>query len=359
MNRLEPPPVRRVFVERTSGSADSLRQTLEQGLQWVRWDNLVPAGCRVFLKPNLTWREPVPGVTTTPAFIAAVVEILRERTSHITIGESDGGYHSFKAEEAFQSHGLRGLSERFGVHIINLSDGPAEHRTVEIAGRPITVEIPSLLLHDVDVFITLPVPKVHVMTRVSFGFKNQWGCQPGTMRLRNHPEFERKVLAINKLLRPGLALYDGAYFLDRTGPMFGQAVRMGLVVVSDDVGAGDLTCCRIMGFEPWKIAYLRLAREEKLMPDSLDQVELNTSLGSFASHQFHLERKPINWIALAAFRSALGTRLLYDSGLADPLHRILYTVRRNRLIGWLLYGSMLPPHPPRGTQPDTQHRASG
>jgi len=78
------------------------------------------------------------------------------------------------------------------------------------------VEPPVLLLREVDVFITLPVAKVHAMTGVSLGFKNQWGCQPTTMRLRNHPQFAHKILLINRLVRPRLALFDGTWFLDRT-----------------------------------------------------------------------------------------------------------------------------------------------
>jgi len=63
----------------------------------------------------------------------------------------------------------------------------------------VTVESPVFLLDEVDVFVILPVPKVHVMTRVSLGFKNQWGCQPGAMRLRDHPASAKKILAINML----------------------------------------------------------------------------------------------------------------------------------------------------------------
>ena len=318
-------------------------KAIEEALNFIGWERYVKSGTRVLLKPNLTWRVPTPGVTTTPVFIEAVLAVLRGRTNNITIAESDGGYHSFKAEEAFESHGLYDLGKRFGVQVVNLSAGPSESRSVDIAGGPVTVELPRLLLHEVDVFITLPVPKVHVMTQVSLGFKNQWGCQPGTMRLRNHPDFSRKVLALNKILKPRLALFDGTYFLDKTGPMFGEPVRMDLVIASDDVGAGDLACCEIMGINPWKVGYLRLARQEGMMPTSLDGVELNTSIGRFQTRKFCVERRPIDWIARAAFHTHLGTRLLYESGLAGPLHRMLYLIRKNRFMGRLLYGSMGPP----------------
>ena len=60
----------------------------------------------VFIKPNLTWISHLPGITTSTAFISALVEVLRDRTRDITIGESDGGYNSFKVADAFGGHGL-------------------------------------------------------------------------------------------------------------------------------------------------------------------------------------------------------------------------------------------------------------
>src|SRR3954465_8445105 len=99
----------------------SLVQRLREALEFLRWTELIPSGARVFLKPNLTWRLPSPGVTVTPEFLAAVVEVLRDRTPHITICESNGGYHSFEAEEAFESHGLPDLVKRFGIQVMNLS----------------------------------------------------------------------------------------------------------------------------------------------------------------------------------------------------------------------------------------------
>jgi len=321
----------------------SLGDSLQAAFEWLEVSRVIQRESRVFLKPNLTWKEPIDGVTTTPAFIEHVVTAIRDRTPHITVGESDGGYHSFKAEEAFESHGLFRLREQFGIQVVNLSDGPSESRTVDIAGCPVTVEVPRLLLDETDVFITLPVPKVHVMTQVSLGFKNQWGCQPGTMRLRNHPDFARKILAIHKILKPRLAIYDGTYFLDKTGPMIGEPVRMHLLIASNDVGAGDLVCCEIMGVNARRVNHLRRAQREGMMPPFLTDVILNQPLEPFKTHRFRLRRSLINYVALAAFHSHLGTRLFYDSPAAAPIHRVLYTIRKNPLIGRLLYGRTGPP----------------
>lgn len=65
----------RVFV--ASKSACLLRD-LESAFDWLGISLIVSRGSRVFLKPNLTWKKSLPGVTTTPEFIAAVVATLRE-----------------------------------------------------------------------------------------------------------------------------------------------------------------------------------------------------------------------------------------------------------------------------------------
>ena len=210
---------------------------------------------------------------------------------------------------------------------MNLTEYPREWVETELFGRQIKLEMSRLLLHETDVFITMPVPKVHVMTRVSLGFKNQWGCLPDVKRLRNHHDFAYKVLAINKLLNPQMVIFDGTYFLNRTGPMEGDPVKMNLLIASDDTGAGSLACCELMQINPKSISHLRLAIKEGMMPNSLEQVDLNTPLEPFIGQKFYLQRRVIHWLTLWVFKCRVGTMLAYDSMFAKPLHDILYFFR--------------------------------
>jgi uncharacterized protein (DUF362 family) len=271
------------------------------------------------------------------------VSALRDRTPHITIGEANGGYNSYRAEEAFQGHGLHEIAARYGAAVKNLSEGRRERVTGEIAGRETSVELPASLLHDTDCFITLPVPKIHAMTVVSLGFKNQWGCIPSEMRIREHAGFARKVLLVHRALRPKIALFDAAHILDRTGPMVGVPVRMNLLLASDDIGAGSLACCRIMKIDPMRVKHFRLAREERLFPGTDAELMLNQPLERFSSHHFVLRRTPVNWVALAAFHSKTITSLIYDSSAADWIHALLYKARRNTVLSKALYGTIGPP----------------
>jgi uncharacterized protein (DUF362 family) len=311
---------------------------LFQAFTWLNWETLVPRDARVFVKPNLTWPVHLPGVTTTPQMLESLVQVLLSRTKNIAIGESDGGYHSFKAEEAFKGHNLFHLRDKYGISLVNLSDFPSEHIKGTIAGRETQVKLPSLLLHDIDVFITVPVPKTHVMTGVSLGFKNQWGCTPSTMRLREHYDFDRKIVLINKLLKPRLTIMDGTYFLDGAGPMTGDAIPLSLLIVGDDVGATSKITCEIMGIQASKIRHFKVAGQESLFPQTFSQIVTNTEFVKYKTHQFIMKRAFLDWISLIGFRSKLFTKIFYDSRFAGPLHQLLFLVRKNPILEHLLYG---------------------
>jgi uncharacterized protein (DUF362 family) len=331
----------RVYVERLN--PDDLQSSILSALEWLRWDEIISPNSRVFIKPNLTWRQHVPGVTVTPPFLLSLVRALKRRTPHISIGEADGGYHGYPVEDAFIGHGLYELADREQIDLVNLTRSPSEIVTGIVGGREVSVSLPSFLVHDVDVFISVPVPKVHAMTYISLGFKNQWGCIPSPMRLHEHPEFCEKILLINKVLRPRLTIFDGTYFLDKTGPMVGKPVPMKLLIASDDVGAGSAVCCDIMQIDPMRAKHLALARTEGLFPASLRDVTVNQPLEHFRAHRFRLERSIVNWVALGAFNSRMVTTLLYDSTFADYAHKALYSVRKNRVVARVLYGKSGPP----------------
>lgn len=319
--------VKRVFISRFE-SEQSVIHSMAGALEWIGWQRIVRPGARVFIKPNLTYPSYKPGVTTSPAIMEGIVAILSTRTPNITIGESDGGAHAWSAEVALQGHNLYAIADKYGARVVNLSRLEREYAEANVGSKRVGVQLPSLLLHQIDVLITVPVPKVHAMTGVSLAFKNQWGCIPDTMRLRHHHQFNEMVIAINKLLNPKIVIFDGTYFLDRSGPMDGDPVRMDLIIASNDIGAGSLACCEIMNLDSNKVKHFRLACKEGMFPSSPEEVYLNCQIERFNERKFHLERTLMDRVTLlVAFNSRLGTKLIYDSPLAGPLHKVLYAVR--------------------------------
>jgi uncharacterized protein (DUF362 family) len=48
----------------------------------------------------------------------------------------------------------------------------------------VRIALPKFLCESNIHTLTIPVPKVHCMTGISLSLKNQWGCLPDMMRLR-------------------------------------------------------------------------------------------------------------------------------------------------------------------------------
>lgn len=281
---------------------------------------------RVAIKPNLTYPYHKPGVTTSPQAIRETVHVLREFTSHIAIVETDGGYGAWAARDAFHGHDLYRLRDEYGIEIVNLCDEPREQIKFRSRGRIRQLPLPTRLLHETDLFITMPVPKIHCMTGVSLSYKNQWGCIPDTMRLRSHYIFSDAIVAINRLLKP-VVLADGRFFLNRTGPMTGDPVQMNLIIAATDVGAFDLYVSELMGFDWRRVQHLRHAVRSGDMPSTFNQIVFNIHPAQARTHIFQLERTLRNWIALAGFHSRFVTWLGYESWFGRVvLHAILYAI---------------------------------
>lgn len=314
----------RVFLAKV---AESLDRHLEDALTYIGWEEYVPRGARIFFKPNLTYPTPRPGVTTSTEFVEACLRAFSGRTSKLMVGESDGGYRGWDADVSFASHGLPEICRRYGARLVNLSRQPTTTTTVDIDGG-VRLELPSLLLDEIDVFVTLPVPKMHQVTTMTGAIKNQWGCIPDTMRLLLHPYFDAMILEINRLVRTRLALVDGTFFLNRSGPMSGDPVRMDLLLASDSVGAMDATLCKVMGLDYSRIRYLAKAQQRGWIPPD-NQIVSNVRAEALRTTPFTLKLTPRNRVVRWAFDRRWAVNLLWNSRLSGLLHSVLYAVAGN------------------------------
>lgn len=303
-----------------------MTRAIRTAMQGVRLFERLTSSTRVVLKPNFTYPYYKPGVTTSPRVIRETVKILREYTAHIAVVETDGGYGAWQAIAAFAGHGLYEIRDEFGIEIVNLNDEARELISFRSGRQTHQLPLPTRLLQETDLFITMPVPKIHCMTGLSLSYKNQWGCIPDIMRLRRHYLFDEAIVAINRALKP-VVLADGTYFLDRNGPMEGDPIRMDLIIAATDTGAFDRYVAELMGF-PWRrVRHLRRAVELGDMPSDLKDIEYNVPPEEARTHIFRLQRTLRNYIALVGFKSRFVTWLGYESWFGKVvLHGILYAI---------------------------------
>jgi len=195
--------------------------------------------------------------------------------------------------------------------------------------KPYLINLPELFFNEIDFSITCPVPKVHCMTKISLSFKNQWGCLPDTMRMKNHYVFNKIIGQVCKVLKFKYAFLDGKYGLDDNGPMMGQAVEVNWFVASNSLGAFDAVVSEMMGFN-WKdIGHLREAANLGFIPDQ-KEIKIMGDLEPL-KRDFSLKRNFWNYPALLAFNSKQLTHFFYFSSYAKILHDIMYLFRKRPL----------------------------
>ena len=170
-----------------------LKGKLLKSLEFINWRKHVKSDSKVFLKLNFTFPRYKEGITTTPEVLKNLLEIVKDRANDVILGKSDGGNHSFTADVAFKGHGMHEICKEAGVEIVNLSKLPSKFVEDKIQGKRVKVQLPKLLLDEIDCFISVPVLKVHVMTGVTLSIKNLWGCYPDTMRRMHHKHLRYKL----------------------------------------------------------------------------------------------------------------------------------------------------------------------
>jgi uncharacterized protein (DUF362 family) len=287
----------------------------------------------VFIKPNLTYPHFKKGVTTQKQFIESFVASLRKINSStkIYIGEGEGGYNSFSISDAMTSMGFFEIMDKYpNVIILNLTRLPTRRVEVHVKGNPYILNLPTIIFEEIDFSITCPLPKVHCMTKVSLAYKNQWGCLPDVMRLKNHYMFDYIISKISDILKFKYAFLDGRYGLNNNGPMVGDPIEVNWFVASNSLGAFDMVVSEMMGFDWRIIGHLKIAKKYGLLPERED-IDIIGDIESL-KRKFDLKRNFWNYPALAAFHSKKLTHLFYFSKWAKLLHDVMYTFRERPIV---------------------------
>ena len=316
----------KIFIKRLD---DNYKAGIEEGFAWVGVRENIRCSDAVSIKPNLTFPHFRPGVMTNPNALEALIAYLKNYTDRITICESDsGGYNRFSMDEVFKATGIADMARRYGVRIVNLSYEPSREIQVKAGIRNLSVQLPTILLDETDLFITVPVPKVHLNTGVSIAMKNQWGViQDPALRLKLHPYFKKIIYEVNKSLPKTLVVVDGKYGLTRSGPLSGDVVNLNWVLISDSVFYADFVVTELMGLSYHEIPYLKYAFEKEGIK-AFEGVDFNTDYRQFKREQFCLKRKWTDYPGVLTFNSRTLAYIGYESFLAKPLHWLLYRFRK-------------------------------
>jgi len=213
----------------------------------------------VAIKPNLCYYwNAATGYTTDPIVVSGIIDYLRENFGsdvNIKIVEADAS--AMQTKYAFPILGYTKLAKEKKVELLDLSEDAIEEREVEVNGRKIPFRVPGTLLKS-DLFINVPKMKIMRATHITCALKNVFGCIALPRKVIYHPFLEEAIVGINKILKPHLNLVDGLVALGRF------PIRLGLIMAGEDPFSIDWVAAQIMGYNPSKIKFLKLAVKERL-----------------------------------------------------------------------------------------------
>lgn len=215
---------------------------------------------RVVIKPNLCYYwDYTTGQTTDPKFVAALIDIIREKISpdvDISIVESDAS--AMKCKYAFKMLGYEKLSQTHDVKLVNLSEDQYDNVKITVANQSFRFMLPWTI-RDADLKINIPKIKyTFEKIKLTCALKNIYGCNPYPKKFKYHPKIEEAIVALNKAMKFDLCIIDGNI-------VSGEKPRtLGLVMASRDPVAIDAAAAKIAGINPETIRYLQLAAKEGL-----------------------------------------------------------------------------------------------
>jgi uncharacterized protein (DUF362 family) len=244
-----------------------------EGLRLVRADVRARS---VVLKPNFVEFFDDKSVNTDPRIIVAAADALRRLgASSVTVAEGPG--HRRDTEAVVSASGLLDALDDSRLEFVDLNEAPAVRTPLATRYTSLRELWVPRLLREADVVVSMPKLKTHHWVGVTLSLKNCFGCMPGRVygwpkdvfHVNNVP---RSILDIAGAVRPSLAIIDGIIGMEGDGPLRGESVRAGVVVVSRDPVAADVTAARVMGMDPEKIEYLMEAGRFLGQADS-EQIE--------------------------------------------------------------------------------------
>ena len=120
-----------------------------------------------------------------------------------------------------------------------------------------------------DLIVSLAKMKTHHWAGATLSMKNYFGVVPGSIYGWPKNELhqigiDESIVELNRIFRRSFAIVDGIVGMEGNGPIQGTPKPVGVLVMGCDLPAVDATCCRIMGIDPARIDYLRMASERAL-----------------------------------------------------------------------------------------------
>jgi hypothetical protein len=108
--------------------------------------------------------------------------------------------------------------------------------------------------------------------------------------------------------------------------MYGEAVKLNLILVADNPVAADALGARVAGFSPHAIESIAIAEKAGLGSLSPEDIEINQDWQRYRQ-QFRVEKTAIDRVSTLLFHNNTLAKLVMDSPLTPVIYKVAGVLR--------------------------------
>jgi uncharacterized protein (DUF362 family) len=274
------------------------------------------------LKDNISWHFPFPAANTTPWQLEGTILALRG-TGHKQISCVQ---NKTVVTDAFKGEDLnhyRPLFRQYDIPVLfNFREEDMKWTTYRPHARmhvldkifPEGISIPDYFAG--KNIVHLPTMKCHIYTQTTGAMKNAFGGLLNTRRHYTHSWIHDTLvdlLAIQKEIHSGIfAMMDGTTAGNGPGPRTMIPVVKNYILASADQVAIDAVAAKMMGFDPMKLPYIRIAHQDGLGTGDPREIEVVGADIMGESWNFHVGNNGVSLFGnLAWFGPLKGLQKLF------------------------------------------------
>ena len=234
---------------------------------------LVRKGDFVVIKPNIAWNQrPEIAATTNPQVLTEIIKMCKEAgAGKILIAEH---LIDKPAEMVLGLTGIGPAVKAAGADVLAAAN-ESDYRAIEVPkGKAITSDTCIKDILKADVFINVPIAKVHGSTKVTLGMKNLMGCIWNRQAWHQN-SLDQCIADYITAIRPDLTILDANRILLTNGPKGpGKTKDVCKVIAGVDPVAVDAYGTTLFGMKPEDIGHIKLAAEHGVGEIDLSKVKI-------------------------------------------------------------------------------------
>lgn len=314
----------------TKTSPQSVVEDYNKIMNLADYKNSIPKENKTILKLNLSWTLYYPACSTPPWQLEGVLNALKtDEYSDVVAVEN----------QTVVTHPWKGAYYNKWLPLLNQHEIDFEPLTdVEWVSHKPRSEM--LAMHDLfgEVWVPkmfynsnvihFPTVKTHGHTTTTGAMKNAFGGLIPKYRHHAHKKIHEvlvDLLAIQKEIHKGIfSVMDGCVCGNGAGPRTMEPFCGDIILASDDQVAIDALGAKIMGFDPLKIDYIKIAHDKGLGMGDVDQIEIVGMKKSDLKNinfKFQTSRSPVVKWDQRIRKSTMNIKWLHNLLFNSPLFK--------------------------------------